>query len=80
MLYEIHFRRDADTKEDFVNVGPLGLDSLEKAKEARKVSGDLVVYYWTKEVVKDPSWLWDWEKNDPNCYAQRAIKASTGEK
>ena len=52
----------------------LGLDTLEKAKAARVVSGDLVVHWSSGRVVTDPAWLWDWEKADPNCYAQRAIR------
>ena len=74
MLYEVHFRRDFDTPKDYTNVSQLGLDTLEKAKEARKVSGDVVVYWQSKEIVKSQDWLWDWEKINPNCFAQRAIK------
>ena len=52
----------------------LGLDSLEKAKEARRVSGDLVVLWGTTKVVNSQDWLWDWEKTNPDCYSQKAIR------
>lgn len=38
-------------------------DSLEKAGSARKVLGDLVFDMSTREVVQDPSWLFDVERN-----------------
>lgn len=52
----------------------LGLDTLEKARNARFVSGDLVVYWGTTQVVNSKEWLFDWEKLDPDCYAQKAIR------
>ena len=76
-MFEIHFRRDIDTKEDFVLVAK-GLSSLEKALDERVVAGDLVVDETTHDVVTNPSWLFDWERTDPNCYAQRAIRHQAG--
>jgi hypothetical protein len=75
MLYSIHFRRDYNTPKDYSLVGEptYGLDTLERAKAARVVSGDLVVSWKTGEIIKSEEWLFDWEKEDPNCYAQRAI-------
>ena len=48
--------------------------TLQEAAAFRKVSGDLVCDLATGKVVKDTSWLFDWEKADPNCYAQRIIQ------
>lgn len=48
-------------------------DSLDEARELRKVSGDLVVEQATNTVVADPCWLWDWEKHDPSAYARQNL-------
>jgi hypothetical protein len=50
----------------------LAYGTLEECISKRKVSGDLVLDP-NGNVCKDDSWLWDWEKKDPKCYAQRAI-------
>jgi len=73
MRYDIHFRRDHDKPHDYALIA-ISLPSLEAARDARKVSGDLVVYAGTTNIVKNKSWLWDWEKADPDVYAQLAIK------
>ena len=74
MLYQVHFRRSAHSKKDYVLIEPsLGLNTLEKAKAARSVSGDLVVSWHTHEVIQSEDWLFDWEKADPNCYARKAM-------
>ena len=82
-MFALHFRRRADSRDDFVRIEPYcpvvigtqnGLTSLESAREARKVSGDLVVDLRTGLVVDNEDWLWDWEKNDPTCYARRAME------
>lgn len=52
---------------------PSGLRTLEEAKEARVVSGDLVIDSDSGKIVTDPAWLWDWEVRDADSYAQRAI-------
>jgi hypothetical protein len=69
-MYEIHFRKD---KDDYILIAK-GLHTLEQACSKRQMSGDLVVDE-KHQVVVDPSWLFDWEKKDPTCYAQRAIQA-----
>lgn len=71
-MYELHFRRWFDTKEDRSVCGRF--DCLAEASDARKVSGDLVVYSGTNDVVLDPTWLWEWEKKDPTAYARKAIE------
>lgn len=38
------------------------LPTLEAARDARKLSGDLV--FKDGEIVDDLSWLWDWEKEE----------------
>jgi len=48
-------------------------DTLEQARHARIVSGDLVVHAETLEIVENPEWLWWWERKNYQCYAQRAI-------
>lgn len=45
--------------------------TLEEAKKARKVSGDLVLQ--NNKVVDSKEWLWDWEKNDPTSHAMRML-------
>lgn len=49
--------------------------SLEDAKAKRVVSGDLV--FLDGKVCSDPSWLWDWEKADPDSYAKRCLERET---
>jgi hypothetical protein len=71
-MYEVHYRRWLDTPKDYSKVGEAS--TLEEAKNFRAVSGDLVVHRDTHKVVKDSAWLWDWERADPQCYAQRAIR------
>lgn len=73
-MYAIHFRRNARTRNDFVRLDQNGFATLDFAKEARKLSGDLVVDLRTGLVVDSEEWLWDWEKADPMCYARRAMK------
>lgn len=73
--YEIHFRRNYDTPRDFVIVGDRWFfTDLEEARRAREVSGDLVVHRRTGRVVNDPAWLWDWEREKLDCYAQKAMR------
>jgi hypothetical protein len=79
--YEIHHRRWLNTPRDYIIVGKHWFfTSLEEARAARQVSGDLVVHRRTGKVVDDPTWLFDWEKTDPNCYAQKAIRHDAGRK
>lgn len=72
-MYEIHFRRNFDTPRDYVRGGTRMYSNLREARAARQVSGDLVIDTYTMRVVADESWLWEWERLDPSCYARRAI-------
>jgi hypothetical protein len=74
-MYEIHFRRSFNSKTDYTVIAR-NIDTLEEAEKLRVVSGDLVVWADTHEVVKDPAWLFDWERKDPNSYAMRAMRAA----
>lgn len=51
--------------------------SLEELKKKRAMSGELVFNKKTLEIVKDNSWLFDWEKEESECYAQKMISANT---
>lgn len=72
MPYAIHWRRDFHTKRDFSLIAEF--HCLEDAAKARKLSGELVVNVSTGNCVDSDCWLWDWEKEDPNCYARKAIE------
>ncbi len=50
------------------------VDSLEKAREARQVSGDIVVYHGTTKLVRNYGWFFDHENGDPDCYAARRMR------
>lgn len=45
--------------------------TMEAAREARQVAGDLV-FNPDHTISQSDEWLWDWEKANPNCYARRA--------
>jgi len=71
-MYEVQHRRYYYLNNDFSTIAR-GFRSLEEAKAAREMSGDLVVESVTDSIVTDKSWLWDWEMNDPTSYAHKAI-------
>jgi len=48
------------------------VETLEEARFQREVSGDLVVDD-DGQIVTDAHWLFQWERNDPSCYAYRQI-------
>ena len=75
-MFEVHFRRDVGSREDFVFLGRFG--SLSEAAGARRVSGDLVVGSGTGLVVDSDDWLFGWEKDDDSCYARRAMLIDRG--
>lgn len=72
-MYAVHFRRHADSRDDFVQVGT-PVQTIKEAADLRQQSGDLVVRLPYRRLVRSQEWLFPWEKEDPNCYAQRAIK------
>lgn len=46
---------------------------LEDAVKARSLSGDLIVD--DRGMLLDPElWFFEWEKNDPNCYARKKFE------
>lgn len=76
-MYSIHYRRHLNSKRSSEYlVLATGIQTLEEAREKRIVSGDLVVYTSSGEVVKDDAWLWNWEKNNPDSWAYNAIQSS----
>jgi hypothetical protein len=58
---------------DFTLVGPLRFNLRDAARD-RQVCGDLVIHVPTLRIVQDKSWLWEWERQNPNCYAQRMMR------
>lgn len=73
-MYSVIFKRDyGGGKKDRV-VLAANLPTLESAKVARKLSGDLVVDSKTFKTITNTEWLWDWEKNKSNCYAMQEIR------
>lgn len=52
------------------NFAVLKSGTLVECFKARVVSGDLILTP-SGEVLQGETWLFDWEKRDPNCYARR---------
>lgn len=67
-MYEVQHRRYYNRSNDFALIAS-DCKTLGEAQQARAASGDLVVESVTGLVVTDKSWLWDWEKGNPNSYA-----------
>ena len=72
-MYEVHFRRHMCNKHDKIVIKK-DCSNLQEAKEARRVSGDLVVYADSHKVVENFAWLWDFELRDPKSWARLAIE------
>lgn len=72
MKYEVHFRRDYSNKRYFSSTGEQ-YSTLEEAKAARTVAGDLVVDAVTHDIIVDDTWLWDWERSTDTAYARLVI-------
>ena len=77
-MFDVFFFRDAVSP--WRRIAPMdgvyvarSLQTIEAARDARQVSGDIVVHAGTSDVVQDYAWLWDWEQ--PDSYALRAIEA-----
>lgn len=68
-MYEIRYYQDWSSRYVLLAT----CDSIDEARELRKVSGDLVVESATDTVVADPCWLWDWEKQNPGTYARQNL-------
>lgn len=58
-------------------LGPF--DTQDEALLHRRVSGQLLVYSGTVNVVENDSWLWDWERKDDSCYAARNVAMARGD-
>ena len=71
-MFDIIFKKDNALVPQF-SVMSSNHQTLEDAKAARIISGDLVVYHGTDTVVRLETWLWDWEKKDNNSYAYRQV-------
>jgi len=80
-MYDIQIRRHFNSVEDRI-VLKTGLRNLDEAREARVLSGDLVVHAGTNNIVKSDEWLWDWEKVVPlrknmhKSFALRAVESN----
>ena len=48
-----------------------GHRTLHEARNARVVSGDLVVHAMSGKIVKSETWLWEWERTAPESFARR---------
>lgn len=70
-MYDVIFQNDYHGH--YVVVAK-GLSTLEEARKARQVSGDIVVHHNTSNLVRDEVWLFDYEKNDNSCYAKRRLQ------
>ena len=74
-MFEIRFYRGLPPfyrKDDFaLLVGGKKFSTPEEAGKARCISGDIVVDCETELPSTSLKWLFDWEKMDPKCYAQK---------
>lgn len=48
--------------------------TLKEARNARVVTGDLVIDSATLRVCQSKAWLWKWEWVDKNSYPQRMMR------
>lgn len=51
-----------------------GFRTVAEARDARAVSGDLVVHGVTGTLVPSLGWLWDWEMADEQSFAQQMLR------
>lgn len=74
-MYDIIFMNDADLSKKSFTVLKSGIQTLLGARNARGVSGDLVVHHGTNNIVHSEEWLWDWElREGMESYAYRKMK------
>ena len=76
-MYTVVFPRDYHTVEtDHTQVAEgRSFSTLEGAAVNRCASGDIVLF--NGRVVLSQKWLWDWEKADPNSFAQKVLSHYT---
>lgn len=80
-MYDVlHFRDFHSPDKGYVTVAT-GIACLADAVNVRQVSGDIVVFQHTTNIVPDEAWLWDWEKQPTGesfgfgkSYAMRAVE------
>lgn len=75
MTYQLgYIGTNPNNGEDFLRavLAKKTYETLRDAREARMISGDLV--FEDGQLCRDPSWLWDWERSDPNSYAYRMMQ------
>lgn len=68
--YFVIYRNDIHY-DYIVQAGPFG--SIEAARDARKLSGDVVTDDNFTPITSE-EWLWEWERDVPDCYARQAIR------
>lgn len=72
-MYEIHFRKNLECPDEYCLPYDRVFRTIEQARDARIVSGDLVVNPKNRKIITDRAWLWPWELEDVNSYAHKAI-------
>ncbi len=68
MSYQVVFLHDPSG--DYVQVATA--ETLSQAVQQRHWSGDLI--YQDGGIVQSQDWLWEWEKQEESCYAQKMIR------
>ncbi len=61
---------------DYAQIPERSFPTVEEAAKHRKLSGDIVCEKETGFPCLSRKWLWDFEHDDPNCYARRMQKFS----
>lgn len=69
-MYRLIYGRDI--YNTFTHYTVLYWGTLEACAKERRASGDLV-FDANGNIVQDDSWLFAWEKVDPNCYARKCM-------
>ena len=76
-MFFVAYGRDLDGKDRnkicLAGAERWPVKTLQEAKALRKVSGDLVFMAISGVIVPSQNWLFDWEKDKPDCYAQQCI-------
>ena len=74
-MYDVVFLRDWRTPLKLREgaVTRKGCASLEEARNARFVSGDMVCYAGTFQLVPSQEWLFVWERFDATSYAHKGV-------
>lgn len=70
-MFDVIFQNDYNGQYSVV---ASGLKTVAEAKAHRQVSGDIVVFHKTTNIVRNKTWMWKCEVDDPNSYVMRRIK------